>query len=194
VGEEEVIERLRRGDDEAFAALVERYHLPMVRLALTFVPNRSVAEEVVQDTWMGVIRGIDAFEARSSLATWIFTILVNRARTTGARERRTVAVDDAELVETGHFSPDGSWSRPPPEWTDDVVDRLLATAVVKSLRVAIDELPPAQGQVVTLRDVEGLSAREVCEILDISEGNQRVLLHRARNRLRLTIELEMEGG
>jgi RNA polymerase sigma-70 factor, ECF subfamily len=194
VGEEEIIERLRRGDDEAFATLVERYHLPMVRLALTFVPNRSVAEEVVQDTWMGVIRGIDGFEARSSLATWIFRILVNRARKTGARERRTVAVDEAGLVETGHFSPDGSWSRPPPEWTDDVVDRLLATAVVKNLRVAIDELPAAQCQVVTLRDVEGLSAREVCEILDISEGNQRVLLHRARNRLRLTIELEMEGG
>jgi RNA polymerase sigma-70 factor (ECF subfamily) len=150
-----------------------------------------VAEEVVQDTWLGVINGIDHFEERSSLKTWMFRILVNRARKTGARERRTVAVDD--IAATERFSPDGSWSRPPQEWTDDVVDRLFAAGVAKRLQIAIDELPPAQCQVVTLRDVERLSAREVCDILSITEANQRVLLHRARSQLRHTIELEMEG-
>jgi len=191
VGEEELVERLRMKDVDAFTALVELYHMPMVRLALTFVPNRSVAEEVVQDTWLGVINGIDHFEERSSLKTWMFRILVNRARKTGARERRTVAVDD--IAATERFSPDGSWSRPPQEWTDDVVDRLFAAGVAKRLQIAIDELPPAQCQVVTLRDVERLSAREVCDILSITEANQRVLLHRARSQLRHTIELEMEG-
>ena len=192
VGEEELVERLRKKDEDAFAALVERYHMPMFRLALTFVASRSVAEEVVQDTWLGVIGGIDQFEERSSLKTWMYRILVNRARTTGARERRTVAVDD--IADTERFSPDGSWSRPPREWTDDVVDRIFATAVAKRLRIAIGELPPAQCQVVTLRDVERLSPREVCDVLGISEANQRVLLHRARSQLRRTVELEIEGG
>lgn len=190
-----MVERLRRKDEEAFGALVTRYHAPMVRLALTFVPNRSVAEEVVQDTWLGVIRGIDRFEERSSLKTWIFRILVNRARKTGARERRTVAVDDVDGVGgSDRFSPDGSWSQPPVEWADDVIDRLFATSVAKRLRIAIDELPPDQCQVVTLRDVERLSAPETCAILDISDANQRVLLHRARSRLRRTIESEIGGG
>ena len=194
VGEEELVERLRQNDEDAFAALVDRYHMSMVRLALTFVPSRSVAEEVVQDTWLGVIRGIDAFEERSSLKTWMFRILVNRARQTGARERRTVTVDDTDLTETERFSPDGTWARPPVEWTDELVDRLFASAVAKKLRTAIDELPPAQCQVVTLRDVERLSAREVCDVLGLSEANQRVLLHRARSQLRRTMTLEMEGG
>jgi RNA polymerase sigma-70 factor (ECF subfamily) len=192
MGEEELVERLRQNDEEAFAALVTRYHVPMVRLALTFVPNRSVAEEVVQDTWLGIIRGIGQFEQRSSLKTWMFRILVNRARKTGARERRTVAVHDG--AGSDRFAPDGSWSQPPVEWADDVVDRLFASSVAKRLRIAIDELPPDQCQVVTLRDVERLSARETCDILDISEANQRVLLHRARSRLRRTIELEIGGG
>jgi len=153
-----------------------------------------VAEEVVQDTWLGVIGGIDRFEERSSFKTWMFAILVNRARTTGARERRTVSVADIETTGTEHFAPDGSWSRPPQEWADEVVDRLFATAVAKSLRMAIDELPPTQSQVVTLRDIERLSSQEVCDVLDISEANQRVLLHRARSQLRRVVELEMEGG
>jgi RNA polymerase sigma-70 factor (ECF subfamily) len=193
VGEEDLVERLRQKDEDAFALLVERYHTPMIRLAMTFVPSRSVAEEVVQDTWLGVIRGIDAFEERSSLKTWMFSILVNRARKTGARERRTVAVNDMGNGPIEVFSADGSWSRPPAEWTEGVIDRLFATAMAKTLRIAIDELPPAQCQVVTLRDVERLSAREVCDVLGLSEANQRVLLHRARSQLRRTIELEIEG-
>jgi RNA polymerase sigma-70 factor (ECF subfamily) len=193
VDEEDLVERLRKGDEGAFASLVDLYHTPMVRLAMTFVPSRSVAEEVVQDTWVGVIGGIDRFEERSSLKTWMFAILINRARKTGARERRTVAVEDIDISESERFAADGSWSRPPTEWTDDVVDRLDAIAAAKTLRVAIDELPPAQCQVVTLRDIERLSAREVCDVLNISEANQRVLLHRGRRELRRTIELEIEG-
>ena len=188
-----MIERLRRKDEEAFASLVDRYHMPMVRLAMTFVPSRSVAEEVVQDTWLGIIRGIDQFEQRSSLKTWMYRILVNRAQKTGARERRIVAADHVDTAGTEEFSADGAWCRPPAEWTDDVVDRLFATAVAKRLRDAIDELPPAQCQVVTLRDVERLSAREVCDVLGVSEANQRVLLHRARSQLRRTIDLEIDG-
>jgi RNA polymerase sigma-70 factor, ECF subfamily len=193
VSEEELVEQLRQKDEKAFAGLVERYHMPMVRLAMTFVPSRSVAEEVVQDTWLGVIKGIDGFEERSSLKTWMYSILINRARKTGARERRIVAVDDADTAGIEQFSSDGSWSRPPVEWTDDVIDRLFATAMAQKLRTAIDGLPPAQCQVVTLRDVERLSAREVCDVLGVSEANQRVLLHRARSQLRRTIDLESEG-
>ena len=192
MGEEDLVERLRGKDEDAFAQLVDRYHLPMVRLAMTFVPSRSVAEEVVQDTWLGIIKGIDGFEERSSLKTWMFSILVNRARKTGARERRSVAVDVGK-TDTEVFSADGSWSRPPTEWTEGVIDRIFASAMAKKLRLAIDELPPSQCQVVTLRDVEGLSAHEVCDVLGVTEANQRVLLHRARSQLRRTIELEIEG-
>lgn len=194
VGEQELVDRLRKKDEDAFAVLVERYHMPMLRLALTFVPSRSVAEEVVQDTWVGIIRGIDGFEERSSLKTWMFRILVNRARKTGSRERRTVSVVDVDIDDTNHFSFDGSWSPPPVPWADDVVDRLFASAVSARLRAAIDDLPPAQCQVVTLRDVERLSPQEVCDVLGITEANQRVLLHRARRQLRRTIELEIGEG
>ncbi len=194
VTDEELVERLRQRDGAAFTALVERYHMPMIRLALTFVPNRSVAEEVVQDTWLGIIRGIDRFEGRSSLKTWMFRILVNRARKTGTRERRSVAVAQIDGADSGRFSADGAWNNPPAPWADDVVDRLFAAAVSKRLRIAINELPPAQGQVVTLRDVERLSASEVCAVLGITEANQRVLLHRGRSQLRRAIELEIGGG
>jgi RNA polymerase sigma-70 factor (ECF subfamily) len=193
VMEEELVGRLQQKDEAAFATLVDRYHLPMVRLAQTFVPNRSVAEEVVQDTWLAVIGGIDGFEGRSSVKTWLFRILVNRARTTGARERRTIAVDDMDSAPVEHFAPDGSWGNPPTPWADDVVDRLFATSVAKQLMAAIDDLPPVQCQVVTLRDVERLSAGEVCDVLGITEANQRVLLHRARGQLRRTIETEIGG-
>ena len=194
VQEQELVDRLRKKDDDAFAVLVDRYHTAMIRLAMTFVPSRPVAEEVVQDTWVGIIKGIDAFEGRSSLKTWMFRILVNRARTTGERERRTVPVDDVDVAASDRFAPDGSWSTPVAPWTDDVLDRLFASAVTRQLRIAIGALPPHQCRVVTLRDVEGLSASEVCEILGMTEANQRVLLHRARSQLRRTIEHEIGGG
>jgi RNA polymerase sigma-70 factor, ECF subfamily len=193
VGDDALVQGLRQGDEEAFSVLVETYQLPMVRVALAFVPDRPTAEDVVQETWMGVIRGIDSFEGRSSLKTWIFHILVNQARKRAARDRRTVALDDVGDVEEERFAPDGSWITPPAPWPDDVADRMFASDVAKKLRMTIEQLPAVQRQVVTLRDVEGLSPREVCHLLDLTEANQRVLLHRGRERLRRVVELEMGG-
>jgi RNA polymerase sigma-70 factor, ECF subfamily len=186
-----LLDRLRAGDEQAFVILVRRHHDPMVALACSFVPSRAVAEEVVQDTWMGVLRGIGSFEGRSSFRTWLFRILVNRARTAGARERRDVAVGDAEAaVEESRFNAAGAWAAPPEQWIEDIDDRLRAGKLAGRIRSAIDELPARQREVVTLRDVEGLSSDEVCEALEISDGNQRVLLHRGRSRVRQVLETE----
>ena len=186
---------LRAGDERAFVTLVRRHHAAMLRLASSFVPNVAVAEEVVQDTWVGVLRGIDGFEGRSSLRTWLFRILVNRARTAGARERRTIAVGDTgavgdteAAVVASRFDGGGSWLSPPESWIEEVEDRLEAGKLAGFLRTAIGDLPERQRQVVTLRDIEGLTSEEVCSVLEISESNQRVLLHRGRSRLRQAIE------
>ena len=193
----ELLGRLRAGDERAFVALVQRHHDAMLRLACSFVPNVAVAEEVVQDTWVGVLRGIGSFEGRSSFRTWLFRILVNRARTTGARERRTVAVGDSEAVgdagaavAASRFDSRGGWLSPPERWIEEVEDRLEAGKLAGLIRTAINDLPDRQRQVVTLRDIEGLTSEEVCSVLEISETNQRVLLHRARSRLRQAIETE----
>src|SRR5215472_5178258 len=191
----ELLRRLRAGDERAFVALVQRHHDAMLRLACSFVPNVAVAEEVVQDTWVGVLRGIGGFEGRSSFRTWLFRILVNRARTAGARERRTIAVGDPgavgdteAAVAASRFDSGGNWVSPPESWIEEVEDRLEAGKLADFLRAAIDDLPDRQRQVVTLRDIEGLSSEEVCSMLEISESNQRVLLHRGRSRLRQAIE------
>lgn len=189
--ESELVTRLRSGDEDAFAHLVERYHPSMIRLASAFTPNRSVAEEAVQDAWIGVIRGIDRFEERSSLKTWIFRILVNRAKTAGAREPRSVHLGPGDELGGDRFGADGRWVDPPAQWADDVEDRLAAPELAGLVRQAIEQLPDLQRQVVTLRDVEGLSSTDACEMLDLSEGNQRVLLHRARTRVRAAIEKAM---
>ena len=187
----ELLDRLRAGDEQAFVVLVRRHHDPMIRLACSFVPSRAVAEEVVQDTWMGVLRGIGGFEGRSSFRTWLFRILVNRARTAGARERRSVAVGDAEAaVDASRFDVAGGWTAPPEQWIEDVDDRLRAGKLADRIRSAIEELPGRQREVVTLRDVEGLSSDEVCAVLEITDGNQRVLLHRGRSRVRQVLETE----
>jgi RNA polymerase sigma-70 factor (ECF subfamily) len=186
--EDELLARLRSGDERAFADLVDRYHASMVRVASTFVPSRAVAEEVVQDTWLGVVRGLPRFEGRSSLKTWIFRILVNRARTTGSREPRSVELDTGDGLAADRFTAQGTWREPPVVWTDDIEDRLIAPEIAVRIRQVVEELPAAQRQVVTLRDLEGLSSNEVCEMLGISEGNQRVLLHRARTRVRAMLE------
>jgi RNA polymerase sigma-70 factor (ECF subfamily) len=191
VGDEDLLSRLRDGDETAFATLIDRYHAPMIRLALAYVPSRAVAEEVVQDTWLGVVRGIDRFEGRSSLKTWLFRILVNRARSAGPREKRHAPLGPGETVDPDRFTADGHWSSPPAPWTDDVDARLDAAGIVGRVRDAIDALPGNQREVVLLRDVEGLPSGEVCSILDISEGNQRVLLHRGRSRVRQMLELEL---
>jgi RNA polymerase sigma-70 factor (ECF subfamily) len=183
---------LRAGDEAAFSDLVDRYHPAMVRLALLHVRSRAVAEEVAQDAWLGLLRGLDRFEGRSSLRTWLFRIVVNRAISTGIRERVHVAVGDAELERSdGRFSQDGWWVTPPVHWADEVLDRIAAPALVARVREVIESLPALQRSVVTLRDVDGLSAAEVCTILDISEVNQRVQLHRARTRIRAALEKEV---
>jgi RNA polymerase sigma-70 factor, ECF subfamily len=188
----ELVARLRSGDEDAFREIVSRYHTSLLRLAQTMVPTRAVAEEVVQDTWLGLVRGIHRFEGRSSLRTWLFHVLVNRARSTGARERRpTMGVTAGPTVDPSRFGPKGNWADPPVPWPDEVDDRLVAADLARRIRPRIDELPEMQRQVVTLRDVEGLDATEVCKLLDISEGNQRVLLHRGRARLRGVLEEEM---
>ena len=188
----ELVARLRSGDEDAFVNLVDRYHSSLLRLAGTFVPSRSVAEEVVQETWLGVVRGIDRFEGRSSLKTWLFRILVNRARSAGVRERRYAVASSADTaVAPERFAADGHWCDPPTSWTDDVLDRLAAADAVAAISRCLTELPDAQRQVVLLRDVEGLAADEVCTLLDVSDGNQRVLLHRGRSRLRNRLEREL---
>jgi RNA polymerase sigma-70 factor (ECF subfamily) len=202
-GERELIEALRSGDEQAFTALVRRHHPAMVRVALLYVRTRAVAEEVVQDTWIGVLRGIDRFEGRSSLKTWIFHILVNTARTRATREARTVpfssyvdpsdgavepSVDPARFLPPDHPQWPGHWASPPADWRDLPEAHLLSTETLSVVRAAIDDLPAAQRQVITLRDLGGWDSREVCAVMGISEGNQRVLLHRARSKVRRVLE------
>jgi RNA polymerase sigma-70 factor, ECF subfamily len=189
----DLVRGLRAGDEAAFADLVRRYQPQLLRLASTFVPSRAVAEEAVQETWLGVVRGIERFEGRASVRTWLFRILVNQARTAGVREHRSIPLDlgDEAAVPPGRFDGSGEWVAPPAPWTDEVDARLDATALAGRLADLLPELPPAQRQVFTLRDVEGMSAAEVCEVLDLTEGNQRVLLHRARSRLRELLEAQM---
>jgi RNA polymerase sigma-70 factor, ECF subfamily len=192
--EVELVDRLRAGDETAFVSLVDRYHPQLVRLASSFVPNRAVAEEVAQDTWLAVVKGIDRFEGRSSFKTWLFRILVNRARTTGVKERREVpsaSVGEA-TVPPERFGADGAWSRPPVPWEDDAVDRIVAHDVAGHIAGFVDDLPITQRQVVLLRDIEDLPSGEVCRVLGITDANQRVLLHRGRSRIRARIERELE--
>ena len=188
----ELLARLRAGDERAFVTLVRRHHAAMLSVAAGYVPSMAVAEEVVQDTWLGVLRGLGGFEGRSSVRTWLFRILVNRARTAGVRERRSVAIGDAEpAVDRSRFDSTGHWAVPPEHWVEEADNRLDAAKLAGRLRSAVSELPDRQREVVMLRDVEGLSSEEVCSVLDISEGNQRVLLHRGRSRLRQMLETEL---
>jgi RNA polymerase sigma-70 factor, ECF subfamily len=196
VGDAELVARLQAGDESAFSELVDRYHSPLLRLASSFVPNRAVAEEVVQDTWLGVIRGIERFEGRSSLKTWLFRILVNRARTAGVRERRQTPVDPAwePAVPRERFGADGAWIDPPAAWAEDAEARLCARQTVERITNCLAELPEAQRQVVLMRDFEGLPASEVCAVLGLTDANQRVLLHRGRSRIRSLLERELGKG
>src|SRR5829696_3336360 len=199
--DERLIVALRRGDADAFAALVDRHSPAMIRVAMAYVPSRAAAEEAVQETWIAVMRGIDEFEGRSSLKTWIFRILTNVAMRTGSRERRSTpfsALAEAEDTAEASVDPDrflpadhalfpGHWAIMPTRWpTPD--EGLLAGETREVIAAAMAELPVAQRTVIGLRDVEGWSAEEVSDALDISAGNQRVLLHRARSRVRNAIE------
>lgn len=188
-----LLDALRAGDEAAFAALVSRHHTRLLRFAESLVPSRAVAEEVVQDTWLGVVRGIDRFEGRSSVKTWLFRILINRARTAGAREPRhaPLRVDD---VLDGRFDAAGHWEQPPEPWADAIDARVVADKLAQRVKECLPQLPDAQRQVLTLRDIEGIDATDVCALLGVSAGNQRVLLHRARTRIRNILEDEMEGS
>jgi RNA polymerase sigma-70 factor (ECF subfamily) len=194
-----IVAALLAGDERAFAELIDRYNAPMLRLATAYVRTPSAAEEVVGDTWVGVLRGLPAFEGRSSLKTWIFRILVNQAKTRGARESRSVpfsslggaaepAVDADRFVPGDDPAYAGHWAAPPRSWEDVPEALLLAAETREQVLAAIAGLPPAQRDVITLRDVEGWSSAEVRAALDLSESNQRVLLHRARSKVRARLE------
>ncbi len=196
-----LVAALRAGEEAAFEELIDRYHPALVRLAMAFVPSRAVAEDVAQDAWLGVLRGIDRFEGRSSLRTWLYRILVNTAKTRGVRESRSVPFaalavegDDGPSVDPRRFRPlddpslPGAWASPPHSWDGLPEATLLGRETLEVIDRAIGSLPPAQQQVIRLRDVEGFSAREVSDLLELSDANERVLLHRARSKVRQALE------
>jgi RNA polymerase sigma-70 factor, ECF subfamily len=191
----ELLMRIQTGEAEAFVELVSRHQESLLRLAKTYVASAAVAEEVAQDTWLAVLRGLDRFQGRSTFRTWLLRILVNRARSTGVREHRTVAVGDAgPTVDASRFDASGAWMSPPQHWVEESDERLSAQALAAPIRAALEELPARQRAVVLLRDVDGLSGQEVCDVLEISDANQRVLLHRGRSHLRQTVEARTEGA
>ena len=183
-----LLDRLRGGDEGAFAALVRQYQPQLLRLAVATVGSRAVAEEVVQDTWIAVVRGVDRFEGRSSLKTWLFRILVNRARTAAGREQRA-GRPEHDVDE--RFDSAGAWRAPPEPWAERAEDRIVAQQLAGRVDALLGQLNERQRQVVILRDVEGLEPHEVCDLLGVTEGNQRVLLHRGRARLRDLLASEM---
>lgn len=202
--EHDLIEALRAGDERAFVSLIDKYHATLIRVAQMYVPDRTIAEDVVQETWLGVLRGIRDFQGRSSLKTWIFSILTNRAKTRGQREHRTIPFSalgtDAEApdepaVEVSRFNSvehqwAGHWVRAtrPQSWDNLPQEQFLAKETLACLNQAIEALPPQQREVITLRDVNGWTSEEVCNALGLTETNQRVLLHRARAKVRRALE------
>ena len=197
VDEAEILERLKARDESAFAELVREWSPAMLRLARMHVSSQAVAEEVVQEAWLGVLQGIDRFEGRSSLKTWVFRILVNRAITKGVREARSVpfaalaadeAAADEPAVDADRFTRDGAWASPPRRWQDQPELALRSEETLRVARAAIEQLPPSQRTVITMRDLEGFDAEDTRNALDISETNQRVLLHRARAKVRAALE------
>jgi RNA polymerase sigma-70 factor (ECF subfamily) len=197
--DDELVAALRAGDEAAFSAVVREWHSALLRVARIFTPSRAVAEEVVQETWLRVLGALDRFEGRSSLKTWVFRILVNTAKTRAQREGRSIpfsALQDVARVPEAavaaeRFFPDdhphhpGGWASPPRELPED---RLIAGETREVIAGAIEALPASQRAVISLRDVEGWSSEEVRNALDLSEVNQRVLLHRARARVRQALE------
>jgi RNA polymerase sigma-70 factor (ECF subfamily) len=204
-GQAKVVAALLAGDERAFAALVEEHGATMLRVAQMYVSSRAVAEEVVQEAWLGVISGIGRFEGRSSLKTWIFRILTNRAKTRGEREGRSVpfsslggdgdgeevTVDADRFQSGGRF--DGHWTSSPSRWSELPESRLVGKETIGVAQAAIDALPETQRTVITMRDIDGWSSEDVRNVLGLSESNQRVLLHRARAKVRLALEPYLEG-
>jgi RNA polymerase sigma-70 factor (ECF subfamily) len=188
-------------DSDAFEFLLDRYHAPLVRLAGQYVPSRAVAEEVVQETWLAVIESIDRFEGRSSVKTWLFSVLVNIARRRGVGEHRSTPFSAAPVNSEPAVDPSrfrrfrkaGTWKHPPDPWPGPEQQAVVREELAV-VQAAIDALPGAQREVITLRDVLGYSAAEVCGVLAVSEANQRVLLHRARSKVRAAVERHYGGG
>ncbi|MCW2992153.1 MAG: sigma-70 family polymerase sigma factor [Solirubrobacterales bacterium] len=197
VDQDDLLRRLRARDEQAFAELVGAWSPSMLRLARMYVSDRAAAEEVVQEAWLGVLQGIDRFEGRSSLKTWVFRIVANRAMTKGAREARSVpfaalaadeAARDEPAVDPSRFTREGGWASPPRRWQDEPELALRSEETLRVARDAIRELPPMQRLVITMRDLEGFGSEDTRNALEISETNQRVLLHRARTKLRSALE------
>ena len=198
----DLLARLRLGDELAFRTLVQRHNATMLRVARLHVRDHQAAEEVVQETWLAVVKGLERFEARSTLKTWLFRILTNRAKTRGEREARSVpfsavAVADASgddhAVDVDRFQGPadpfpGGWAQPPARWETLPDERLLSQETLRLVTEAVELLPPAQRAVIQLRDLDGWDADEVCELLGLTHGNQRVLLHRARSKVRAELE------
>ncbi|HEX6021818.1 MAG TPA: RNA polymerase sigma factor [Solirubrobacter sp.] len=200
--EADLLARLRAGDEQAFAGLADRHYSTMLAIAQTYVKDRATAEEVVQDAWLAVIQGLDRFEGRSSLKTWLISILVNKAKTRGVREARSVPfaafADDGPAVAPERFRGPhdgfpGHWRAYPAKWNMSADDAVLDREMLRVAMRAISELPHAQQTVIRMRDVEGYSSEEVCTALEVSEANQRVLLHRARSRVRAALEGHLDG-
>jgi RNA polymerase sigma-70 factor (ECF subfamily) len=204
--EDTLIARLRHGDEGAFDELVNQHHGMLIRMAMGYVADREVAEEVVQDTWMAVIESLNRFEGRSSLRTWICGILIHKAKDRGVREKRHTtfsafeshdddndeAVDPFRFQQSGEWA--GHWAFPPQPWDDQTPEKLLASKqAVGCMHRAIEALPEILKEVLILRDVEGVEAKEVCEMLNITETNLYVRLHRARERVRVAVETYLEG-
>lgn len=202
--EEHLLEALRRGDESAFSQLVDHHHASMVRVARLYVGTLAAAEEVAQDAWLGLLQGLDRFEGRCTLKAWIFSIVANCAKSRGARDKRSVPLsslgqDDegGASVEPDRFLDDshprwaGHWSQPPAPWG---ADELVARETLQAIASAMEKLPPMQRAVMSMRDVEGLESEETCQVLGISEANQRVLLHRARSKVRKALEGYMREG
>jgi RNA polymerase sigma-70 factor (ECF subfamily) len=192
-----LVDGLRAGDEAAFAAVMREYGGAMLRVAQMYVSSRSVAEEVVQEAWLGVLKGIGRFEGRSSLKTWLFRIVANTAKTRGMREARSIPfsalgeADDEPAVDPDRFLGDGErfpghWGAPPRRWAPE--GELLSQETLDVIEREIERLPPAQRAVITMRDVQGLTSDEVRNALELTETNQRVLLHRARSKVRAALE------
>jgi RNA polymerase sigma-70 factor (ECF subfamily) len=204
--ERDLVAALGRGDEAAFLDVARAYHSSMLHVAQIYVSSRAVAEEVVQETWLGVLKGIERFEGRSSLKTWIFRILTNIAKTRAVREGRMIpfsALEPARVpeaaVESDRFLPDdhphwpGHWASAPQSWAAPPEERLLAKEMQEIVAQAIASLPASQRAVISLRDIEGWDSDEVCNVIGVSETNQRVLLHRARSKVRRELERYLEG-
>lgn len=203
-----LVAAVREGDEAAFGVLIDRYHPSLVRIATLFVRDHGMAEEVAQETWIGVLRGIDRFEGRSTFRTWLFGILANQAKRRGERERRMIPfsaltqppADDAEpAVEPERFLPAGvawagHWASAPAAWETVPEEALLTGEARRAIEAAVAALPENQRAVITLRDIEGWGSDEVCNALRLSQTNQRVLLHRARSRVRRALERTLGDG